>query len=193
VPPSQNHLLYLILIENPLPYSVANNLLAIQHLEYIPRQNTSQVFPEYSPMNFMNNTNMEKEFVVDLEIEYRVLYALHNRPISSFSLAICSVLYNTRETGLLWEDVAERMGVQPKQISGATSQLAQSIDDAIDDLEEHFGFTGYRLFFDVLDNGRLFMRPEMRKVIDQHQDLLRIMGMPLDEILVQHSDGFRLM
>ena len=125
------------------------------------------------------------------QIETIIEKVLTSRSITANQLALCNVFYKADENGLSLMKAAQRIGKgTPSQIGGITSQLAQRID-SIGSLHERFGFTGYTLFFERIDD-RLKMREEIRKVIDRYPEFKKVMIMNIKEVFSLYMSGIDL-
>ena len=127
------------------------------------------------------------------EIEKSILYVVHNIHFTANELAVINILYNAPSQGLTIEEIDARMvkTKQGKVFSGILSAFAQKIDK-LENPEELYGFTGYLLFFERFNKNRHKIRPEFRKVINQHILLIGVFNTSLEKIYTTYKAGVRL-
>ncbi|PKN85275.1 MAG: hypothetical protein CVU46_11640 [Chloroflexi bacterium HGW-Chloroflexi-8] len=123
------------------------------------------------------------------DIENSIINVVNEARFTANQLAVINAFYNSQNAGITIIELANRIGkIRNGQIGGILSKLAQKIDK----LEQpflKFGFSGYRLFFDLNNDDLLIIRPEFRKVIDHNPKLKPVMEMNLIQIYKKFQNG----
>lgn len=126
------------------------------------------------------------------EIEKSILFVIHNMHFTANQLVICNAFYNSLPSGITLDTLAMKIGKQSQgEIGGILSQMAQIIDK-LENPGEKYGFTGYLLFFERFQGDLHKIRPEFRRVLDQHSELKKCMTLSVDQVYEQYKDGITL-
>jgi hypothetical protein len=126
------------------------------------------------------------------EIEESIMNVVSDSHFTANQLAVCNVFYNLQSGGISLNELAKRIGRKGHgQIGGILSKLAQKID-RLENPSPKYGFSGYVLFFEQLDEDKLKIRPEFRVVIDRHQPLKEAMQITIERVYLGYKDGLDL-